>query len=346
MPRCGELKEETGSCEAAKESALPGNVITLLHGCMADIEALKQRQDLMAKRQEEANAVTRGQLNSIADRVSQGEKDLHQAQERQGDAIEKATAAFHKHVQDAELERQNLLSVISQANHNFEHLSSEIAQRTAAVNSLEQGMVQLQGVASRNAREARNSATSLRNDLTSIQHAVQQLRRQDVDLELLEQTIYEQHQQIKDLQIGVHSVHDAMVHFTEIEVEQLLTDKLVELQGASGEASRACHGRSSRSPRAIERSNSLRSPGLMERSRSLLGGGQIERSSSLQPDRRLPELDVDRSPKRATGAQGAPIDTVDLNGGAWLECLAGRYSDDEVPLGHGPDGGLFARVSL
>ena len=54
------------------------------------LEAVERRQELMEQRQTEAEAVRRGQLDCLSERVFEAEKKQREAQERTEDAIEKA----------------------------------------------------------------------------------------------------------------------------------------------------------------------------------------------------------------------------------------------------------------
>mmetsp|Transcript_30534 Transcript_30534/g.84252 ORF Transcript_30534/g.84252 Transcript_30534/m.84252 type:complete len:532 (-) Transcript_30534:117-1712(-) len=228
----GPSEEEQGPRPTTKASMQPEDMANMLDTCLAEIEALKRKHDLMIQKQEGADSVRRGQLDCISERIYQAEKDLRQAQQRQDDAIEKASATFQKHACDVEQERQNLMCVINQVNQNFEHLSSEIAQHGVTMNALEQNMMQLQGTVSQSNVDSRNAVMNLGHEMAVLERAVQQQQQRSSELQLLEHTVQQQQQQIKDLQTSVQAMHDAMVHFTEADVrQQALADQFTDLQG-------------------------------------------------------------------------------------------------------------------
>lgn len=223
--------EEGNDASPSPPPAEAQDLAKLLETCVADIEELRRKQELMISKQDGADSVRRGQLDCISERIYQAEKNIRQAEERQHDAIEKASATFQKHACDVEQERQNLMCVIGQVNQNFEHISNEIAQHGFSISALEQNIAQLQGSVSQGSVDSRNSVIALHNDLGVLQQDLQQHRQQSGDIHLLEHAIKLQQQQMTDVQATLTALHDAVLHQAEAEVLQRgLVEKLAEME--------------------------------------------------------------------------------------------------------------------
>lgn len=110
----------------------------------SELSFLRKRQDVLEQEHQDVEAVRRGQLDCLSERVYEAEKMQRQVQERTDDAIEKARAAFQKTASDMEHERINLMSVITQVNQNFEHLSREMAGVSDLVGRTQQDLIHLQ----------------------------------------------------------------------------------------------------------------------------------------------------------------------------------------------------------
>lgn len=110
----------------------------------SELSFLRKRQDVLEQKHQDVEAVRRGQLDCLSERVYEAEKMQRQVQERTDDAIEKARAAFQKTASDMEHERINLMSVITQVNQNFEHLSREMAGVSDLVGRTQQDLIHLQ----------------------------------------------------------------------------------------------------------------------------------------------------------------------------------------------------------
>eukprot|EP00913_Durusdinium_trenchii_P034858 g32606.t1 len=104
------------------------DVVNRIEVLESELLQLKKRQEAMEQKHLDVEAIRRGQLDCLSERVYEAEKTQRQVQERTDDAIEKARAAFQKTASDMEHERANLMCVINQVNQNFEHLSREMAQ--------------------------------------------------------------------------------------------------------------------------------------------------------------------------------------------------------------------------
>lgn len=110
----------------------------------SELSLLRKRQDVLEQKHQDVEAVRRGQLDCLSERIYEAEKMQRQVQERTDDAIEKARAAFQKTASDMEHERINLMSVITQVNQNFEHLSREMAGVSDIVGRTQQDLIHLQ----------------------------------------------------------------------------------------------------------------------------------------------------------------------------------------------------------
>eukprot|EP00440_Ansanella_granifera_P058892 gb/GFBE01063835.1/.p1 GENE.gb/GFBE01063835.1/~~gb/GFBE01063835.1/.p1 ORF type:complete len:454 (+),score=89.07 gb/GFBE01063835.1/:1-1362(+) len=139
--------------EVSPASASPLELSALLRRVEVveeEIAQVRKRQEQAIQKQEDAEVVRRGQLECLSERVYEAEKTQRQVQERTDTAIEKARAAFQKTSADLEQERTNLMSVITQVNQNFEHLSGELA---ALSSNVTQELAQLQEAISQQARD-------------------------------------------------------------------------------------------------------------------------------------------------------------------------------------------------
>lgn len=127
-------------------SMLPdqGDPIQRIEMLESELSLLRKRQDVLEQKHQDVEAVRRGQLDCLSERVYEAEKMQRQVQERTDDAIEKARAAFQKTASDMEHERINLMSVITQVNQNFEHLSREMAGVSDIVGRTQQDLIHLQ----------------------------------------------------------------------------------------------------------------------------------------------------------------------------------------------------------
>mmetsp|Transcript_32758 Transcript_32758/g.101550 ORF Transcript_32758/g.101550 Transcript_32758/m.101550 type:complete len:464 (-) Transcript_32758:90-1481(-) len=208
----------------------PEDMARVLDACMASIEELRRKQEQMVQRQEAADSVRRGQLDCMSERIFEAEKNLRQAEERQHDAIEKASATFQKHASDVEQERQNLMCVIGQVNQNFEHVSSEIARHGFTIGSLEQNIAQIQGSITQANMDLRGSLISLGHDVAVLDQALQD-HQQSGELQHLQHTIQSHQEQMKDMQANIQVMHDAVMRFTQVEVRQRdFADRLAEIE--------------------------------------------------------------------------------------------------------------------
>jgi len=126
------------------EEAVGGDVMMRLETMQSELVAMRKRQDAMEQKYGDSETIRRGQLDCLSERVYEAEKTQRQVQERTDDAIEKARAAFQKTASDMEHERINLMSVITQVNQNFEHLSREMAQLSDHVTRTQQDLIHLQ----------------------------------------------------------------------------------------------------------------------------------------------------------------------------------------------------------
>ncbi|CAK9085518.1 unnamed protein product [Durusdinium trenchii] len=120
------------------------DVVNRIEVLESELLQLKKRQEAMEQKHLDVEAIRRGQLDCLSERVYEAEKTQRQVQERTDDAIEKARAAFQKTASDMEHERANLMCVINQVNQNFEHLSREMAQLSDHVTRTQQDLLQLQ----------------------------------------------------------------------------------------------------------------------------------------------------------------------------------------------------------
>ncbi|CAJ1377937.1 unnamed protein product [Effrenium voratum] len=124
----------------AEDNAILGRVEALERS----LSQLKRKLEASEVRMDDQEAVRRGQLDCLSERIYQAEKTQRQVQERTDDAIEKARGAFQKTASDMEHERANLMCVITQVNTNFEHLSRELSQLSDHVTRTQQELLQLQ----------------------------------------------------------------------------------------------------------------------------------------------------------------------------------------------------------
>ncbi|CAJ1363728.1 unnamed protein product [Effrenium voratum] len=124
----------------AEDNAILGRVEALERS----LSQLKRKLEASEVRMDDQEAVRRGQLDCLSERIYQAEKTQRQVQERTDDAIEKARGAFQKTASDMEHERANLMCVITQVNTNFEHLSRELSQLSDHVTRTQQDLLQLQ----------------------------------------------------------------------------------------------------------------------------------------------------------------------------------------------------------
>lgn len=184
------------------------DVVKRLEVCFADIEALKKKQDVLVQKHEDADSVRRGQVDCISERIFEAERHLRQAEERQDDAIEKASATFQK-------QSTNLMHVISQVNRNFEHLSEQIEQQKASMSGFEQSFLQLQAQvaqATRDARTAALGAESAAQDLSQLERGVQQQQQEQQALRdaLLLTTPHSQFAEAEARQRGLSEQFEAL----------------------------------------------------------------------------------------------------------------------------------------
>lgn len=216
----------TGSPARSQQKAAEGDCTTLddvilrLSTCCADIDGLRRKLDQVVQKQEDADSVHRGQLDCISERIFEAERNLRQAEERQDDAIEKASATFQK-------QSNNLMHVINQVNRNFEHLSEQIQQQGVTITAFEQTLTQLQASTTQAAHDARSSmlaVETLGHEVTSLEQ-----HQQDVDQE------GQQYQQrVSDLCINVQALRDAVLlmtpqtQFQEAEARQRLAHEQLE----------------------------------------------------------------------------------------------------------------------
>lgn len=149
-----------------------------LRECVSDIGLLRQRQELMFKKQEEAEATRRGQLDSVSERVFKVEKDMRMAETERQEAIEKASATFSKQHNEMKQDRHNLLCAITQVNQNFEQVTQDLGHMQTSFETLSTD-VGVHGVSvaglQRGLLAAERSLASQEAQLRELQAAVQSL---------------------------------------------------------------------------------------------------------------------------------------------------------------------------
>jgi len=170
-----------------------------LSACFDDIREVRQKQEQLSqrrdeelfmlvnsaeeqlsRRQDEADSVRRGQLDCISERIFQVEKELTQSTQRQEDAIAKANAVFEKHALEVVQERQNLMSVITQVNRNFEHVSNEMAANDSILKSAREGVAQMELTSQRiscDTMRQEAAIATVRQDLSLFDRTLQEQQR-------------------------------------------------------------------------------------------------------------------------------------------------------------------------
>lgn len=165
--------------EDVRESHEPSGETTCaeqrLKICEADVETLKKKIEGVLGKIEESDTVRRGQVECISERVYDAEKNLRQAEERQDEAIEKASATFQKQSSD-------LMHVINQVNTNFDHLTLQSKQQGVALENLKERVSQLQASTAKTTADFGRSMESVNQDCVS-----------------LEQNMHEQNQALRDM---------------------------------------------------------------------------------------------------------------------------------------------------
>jgi len=203
MPKSTEAPLDIDTCSLR-------DVASRLNSCFAECEFLKK----VATKLEDSESVRRGQLDCISERIYLAERNLRQAEERQDEAIEKASATFQK-------QSSNLMHVINQVNSNFEHLSQQIATHGGTLSQV-----------SAESRSASMAVESLSQDFA----AFDKKKGSSGDGQAQEHAISE-------LQIGLQALRESVVRmtphtqFSEAEARQRsLSDRLDALQKLVHEA--------------------------------------------------------------------------------------------------------------
>mmetsp|Transcript_45752 Transcript_45752/g.106226 ORF Transcript_45752/g.106226 Transcript_45752/m.106226 type:complete len:433 (+) Transcript_45752:146-1444(+) len=152
----------------------------------AEVESMRAKQDKLMQAREKDDVAHRAQLECVTERVWKAERELHEAQTRQEDAIEKANAAFKKHAWDVMQDRQHLMLAIDQVNKNFAEVTCTIADNNNQVKAMQESLTQFQ-----------------------------------LDLDQVSHTAYTQsgsmqttQQQLAQLQCTVQAVHDTVMQMT------------------------------------------------------------------------------------------------------------------------------------
>lgn len=98
------------------------------NGHEAQLADLQRKQELLARKHEDAEVLRQGQLQIVSERVYELERRLTMAEREKHNVIDKANAAFQKQHTDVQHDRQNLAASIKQVNDNFDLIWKQLAE--------------------------------------------------------------------------------------------------------------------------------------------------------------------------------------------------------------------------
>mmetsp|Transcript_76370 Transcript_76370/g.181626 ORF Transcript_76370/g.181626 Transcript_76370/m.181626 type:complete len:439 (-) Transcript_76370:189-1505(-) len=171
------------------------SILARLDGYTADIESLQQKQERLSQLYEKGEAAHRAQLECVTERVYKAEKDLHEAQQRQEDAIEKASAAFKKHAWDVMQDRQHLMMAIDQVNKNFAEVTCTIADNNNEVKVMQTTLAQF-------SMELDQVSQAVYNNSGSVQTTQQQLEQLQYTVQAVHDTVVQMTPQSQFVEVG------------------------------------------------------------------------------------------------------------------------------------------------